>query len=516
MKESECSSAEILAENERLKERLEELDEVLRAIRAGEVDAIVGTPDMGGQIFTLESAETPYRHFVENMDQGAVILDSDLTVLYCNRKFSDIIGRDIRSVIGTPACDFLTPADVGTCGAILALSSKERLSKEIIFVRPDGNRTPVHLDVGLLEETAGVRSYSVILTDLSLVKKNEIIIQAENFTRSIFENIGDAVFVCDTDYTVIRANYEAYRICNCNPVNKLFPEIMPLIIAGEESTPWKLPSPDDASNGVWSEVTLPAEGGGKMNLMVHSSRLKDASEMIIGWAIDVRDISDIRRYEETLRVANKKLNILSSITRHDILNQITVLLISLDMASESVSDPEENRENLERCIKSAETISRIISFTRNYQELGVKAPVWNNLPEIIREASLSPEFADLNVSVNCGNIEILADPMIINVFRNFFDNALRHGRASEVTISCMEKDGMVVYVEDNGPGIPSDQKEKIFGRGYGEHTGFGLFLAREILDITGSLLSETGIPGSGARFEIQIPTGAWRFAEYNS
>ncbi|MBP9009561.1 MAG: sensor histidine kinase, partial [Methanospirillum sp.] len=74
------------------------------------------------------------------------------------------------------------------------------------------------------------------------------------------------------------------------------------------------------------------------------------------------------------------------------------------------------------------------------------------------------------------------------------------------------KDGdrLVILVEDDGAGIADDEKERIFERGYGKNTGLGLFLAREILAITGISISETGVPGKGARFEITVPEGRWR------
>jgi signal transduction histidine kinase len=93
------------------------------------------------------------------------------------------------------------------------------------------------------------------------------------------------------------------------------------------------------------------------------------------------------------------------------------------------------------------------------------------------------------------------------------ENVLRHGKgATEVRLRYLEKpDGLVLVVEDNGPGIPTEEKHMIFDRGHGKDTGLGLFLVREILSITGMTIRETGLPGQGARFEILIPPGAYRF-----
>jgi len=102
--------------------------------------------------------------------------------------------------------------------------------------------------------------------------------------------------------------------------------------------------------------------------------------------------------------------------------------------------------------------------------------------------------------------------MIEKVFSNLLDNTLRHGTgATRVHLSCEESGDVLRLIwEDDGCGIPADQKERIFERGVGGNTGFGLFLAREILAITGMTITETGEPGKGARFEMAVPDGSWR------
>jgi signal transduction histidine kinase len=98
------------------------------------------------------------------------------------------------------------------------------------------------------------------------------------------------------------------------------------------------------------------------------------------------------------------------------------------------------------------------------------------------------------------------------VLFNCFENALRHGGGvSRIEISFVEKDtcGELV-VADDGVGIPFGQKKIIFARGIGQHTGFGLFLAKEVLDLTGIGISEQGTPGEGARFVLSVPKGVYR------
>lgn len=111
-----------------------------------------------------------------------------------------------------------------------------------------------------------------------------------------------------------------------------------------------------------------------------------------------------------------------------------------------------------------------------------------------------------------GDYEVYADPMFSQVFSNLLDNSLRHGeRVTRIMLTThLEEDSLIIRWEDNGAGIPFDQKEQIFERGFGKNNGFGLFLVREVLQITGMSIRETGNFGSGAVFEIIVPKGVYR------
>jgi signal transduction histidine kinase len=118
----------------------------------------------------------------------------------------------------------------------------------------------------------------------------------------------------------------------------------------------------------------------------------------------------------------------------------------------------------------------------------------------------------ITITDTCGNAAVYADPMLDKAVAHLLDNAIRHGQSvSTISISVQDGgNGAVVIVEDNGAGIPADGKERIFERGVGKYTGWGLFLAREILAITGITIAETGVPGKGARFEIHVPAESYR------
>jgi signal transduction histidine kinase len=105
--------------------------------------------------------------------------------------------------------------------------------------------------------------------------------------------------------------------------------------------------------------------------------------------------------------------------------------------------------------------------------------------------------------------------MVVRVFFNLMDNAVRYGGKITTILFSVEEagDDYRIVCEDDGNGVVSEEKEKIFERGFGKNTGFGLALSREILDITGITIRETGETGKGARFEMEVPKGAWRYAD---
>ena len=226
----------------------------------------------------------------------------------------------------------------------------------------------------------------------------------------------------------------------------------------------------------------------------------------------ILDTTERVRSEESLLRANRVLNLLSGITRHDIDNQLTVLRGFLSLLESKQTDPK-LREYASHCTTAADRIASMILFTKTFEEIGVHAPAWQDVRALIEQASRDVSLGVVRLENDLpGNLEVYADALIVRVFYNLVENAVRHGeRTTRVRFSLCERDTRTVIVcEDDGVGVPTDQKERIFERGYGDNTGFGLFLVREVLAITGIEIREVGTPGEGARFELAVPVGAAR------
>ncbi|NMB79959.1 MAG: PAS domain S-box protein [Methanomicrobiales archaeon] len=230
-----------------------------------------------------------------------------------------------------------------------------------------------------------------------------------------------------------------------------------------------------------------------------------------GRIIMIRDITKQRKAEDALAVARKKVDLLSSITRHDILNQVTVLLLNIDTFRSGTRDPE-MLELIHVQENAVENIQHQIEFARDYEKLGVNAPQWMNVMEIFYH--LMPVMGTYNITFHPPDmdIEIFSDQLLERVFYNLVNNSIEHGQhVTTISLCSIPTDaGLTILYEDNGVGVPPENKERIFERGFGRHTGLGLFLAKEILGITGLSIRESGVFGTGVRFEIRVPPGQFR------
>ncbi|WP_292369671.1 PAS domain S-box protein [Methanoregula sp. UBA64] len=226
--------------------------------------------------------------------------------------------------------------------------------------------------------------------------------------------------------------------------------------------------------------------------------------------VSVRDLTGVRRVDDALRIANLKLNLIIGVTRHDVLNSLTALLGYNAILRDRHSDPAAE-ELIDKQEKLLLAVKSHIEFTRGYDDLGVKAPVWQNVKTTAAQA-YAQFINTIEFSCETEDLEIYADPMLEKVFYNLFDNAFRYGENVTKIRLYGEMDGpdLVLSFEDNGIGVPEEEKAKIFSRGIGKNTGLGLFLTREILAITRITIAETGEYRSGARFSIRVPRGAYR------
>ncbi|WP_236610491.1 PAS domain S-box protein [Methanosphaerula palustris] len=266
------------------------------------------------------------------------------------------------------------------------------------------------------------------------------------------------------------------------------------------------------------EMVCRKKDGTAMPVSVSGSVISDNARSISGVVIVLRDITERKQAENALILVLeklKKINLLSSITRHDILNQLTVLKGYLELA-ETLEHDQDIVMYLKEMQEITDVIDEQISFMKDYEEMGVREPVWHDVAAGIRRSIASLPMRNVRTVIDMHGVEVFADPLFEKVFYNLIDNALRYGGENLTIIRFMATEsgaGILLVCEDDGSGISPDDKKNLFMKGFGKHTGLGLFLVREILSITGITITENGGSGQGARFEIIVPQEAYRFPD---
>jgi sensor domain CHASE-containing protein/signal transduction histidine kinase len=240
----------------------------------------------------------------------------------------------------------------------------------------------------------------------------------------------------------------------------------------------------------------------------------DEEDGSLEYQLVARDITAQRQTEAALQQASRKLSLLNFVTFNEIQNAIFVLAGFLSLM-ENRTGNDGLDEYIEGAEGSAGKIQDVLTFARQYQNLGIKPPVWQNVNNSFLMGISHLDLTPYQRTVRLDDLEIFADPLLEEVFFTLAGNVVRHGkRATEMTLEYLEKnDGILLFFRDNGIGISDYEKEKIFERGYGKEQAMGLFLVREILSITGISIRETGSFGSGACFEIFVLKQAYRFPD---
>jgi PAS domain S-box-containing protein len=365
----------------------------------------------------------------------------------------------------------------------------------------------------------GVQHVLGLIDDITERKKiEEALRESEQRFRTLFENASDAItvhgFASDGRPTrFLNVNEHACDLMGYSREEML--SLSPMDVDATE--PWS-DGPDvmrtlmEKGDLVFERLhigkdgrTLPVEVSAHIFIM-------EGQRVVISI---IRDITERKRAEDALRQANKKLNILSGITRHDIRNRLLALDGYVELLDPDL--PEETFGTFVSRIKIASAqIAAMIQFTREYEQVGVQAPIWQNVRALADRADRDAAPGEVTVINDLPrDLELYTDPLIVKVFFTLVENAVRHGDGvPRVRFSCEESEGSLTIVcEDDGKGIAPGEKERIFELGFGRNTGFGLAISRDILDITGLSIREVGEYGQGARFEIAVPNGVFRRVE---
>jgi PAS domain S-box-containing protein len=234
--------------------------------------------------------------------------------------------------------------------------------------------------------------------------------------------------------------------------------------------------------------------------------------------VSARDVTDRQRYEDELERLNEELKVLNRVVRHDIRNDMAVMLGWGELLEDHVNDAGE--EHLKKVLRSGKHILELTEIARDYvetltgdREVDIKPTrlrqVLTNEIALRREAHPN---AEISIDEPIPDVAVRANEMLSSVFRNLLNNAVQHNDKDtpmvEVAVEEREDD-VFVAVADNGPGIPETQRERIFGKGEmsleSSGTGIGLYLVQTLIDQYGGDVRVEDNEPEGTVFTVTLP-----------
>jgi PAS domain S-box-containing protein len=466
----------------------------------------------------IAESEEKYRSVVEQAHDGIVIVQNNLLV-FVNEAFAYMSGYDQNELMGMSYLEFIQEKniyEVKNYGDETLLCMEKPTSREIDLIRKDKTTFTVEVNAAGISYN-GTPGCLFLIRDISDRKHAE---ELQKKTMNLLNEVQRISKVGGWEIDVqsgrISWTEEVYHIHG----------------VGHEYDPNDIQknisfyAPDDAriietafhravNEGIPYDLELNfIQNDGKQIWVRTMGNPVFEGNKVIKVTGNIMDITERKHLELSLREALLKLKVLTGITRHDVVNDLSVLYLSLDMMRES-DDEAIKHEYLLKAVDAVDILKKTIEFTREYENFGSVSSKWENLLEIVTGAQLDVALTNIKTDISLpSNLQLYSDPIIRKVFTTLFENSSRHGgkNLSKIRIFLQDvgMDTLIVY-EDDGIGIPEQEKALIFNHGYGRHTGIGLFLVHEILSILGLSIRECGIEGNGVRFEIFVPSGSYRY-----
>jgi PAS domain S-box-containing protein len=386
--------------------------------------------------------------------------------------------------------------------------------------------------------TAFLMTPSDLFTTLSIISRGVVLViigvivsllavrlrRSEQQLHDLIEFLPDATFAVDLEGKVIAWNRAIEEMTGV-PKMKMVgegnyayavpfygearPVLIDLALTGNPKIEADYPVMTRNGDLIEAEIFAPALGEGKgLHLRLSATPLFDAGRERIGAVESIRNITDEVLTRSSLENSNRQLGALSSIIRHGVSARLEELYRHLTIGSMQFDDPAAI-SFLGKIEEAADGIRRQIAISRDFREIGSSPPLWTPMQDAVARAIARLDTGGMTIRVWTERLVIFSDPHLSTAFSHLIENALAAGATALLVTYQIRDDGCAIYLEDNGVGIPDEKKKRLFSEGI-EHSGHGLFLAREVLSITGISLYEEGQVGLGARFVLLVPPEGYR------
>jgi PAS domain S-box-containing protein len=341
----------------------------------------------------------------------------------------------------------------------------------------------------------------------------EALIENEKKYREMIDGMNDTALILDFDANIIDANQTAVDVLGYSREELRSMNIFDIDskLDHKEIVTLSNNMPKDEVQVVQTEHTT--KNGTQIPVEISSSLVTHKGKQAV--LSIARDITERKEGEEKIESMmnklvsiNEKLGVVGRLTRHDARNKLSVIANNIYLAKQKLPANHNSLEFLGAVDSAVEQIEEIFEFSRNYEMLGVEDISYMDVEKSVEEASILLSGMNGVKLVNeCRGLKVMADSLLRQLFYNLIDDTLKYGEnVSQIRVYYEEmKDCLKLVYEDNGVGIPDKEKEMVFHEGYGQGTGYGLYLIKKMCEEYGWTIKETGKYSKGAQFTIDIP-----------
>ncbi|WP_304822292.1 PAS domain-containing sensor histidine kinase [Candidatus Binatus sp.] len=496
----------------------------MAAIRGGEVDALVVHGPEGEQVFTLKGAGQPYRVMIERMNEGAVTVSSEGTLLYANRRFAQLVGMKLDKVIGHSLFDLIIAKDAAILQALLREARKSQSKCELTLNAP--SQAMVQLS-GTALQIDGVPAICIVVTDLTERRRSEEIAASENLARSILDQTAEAIVVCDPNGTIIRANNAAAMLAQQNPLLRLFPEVFQLFRAAhgsarEDQEPLSVLEPalkGETLRGIDAEFRRAQ--GEPIQLSLSAGPLSNPEGKVLGCVIALADVSErVRASQAAVALRDEFVSIAS----HELRTPLSALTLQIGNLQRLASDDPDGpiATKLQKAANQTRRLARLIDQLMDISRISSGHMALEidhcDIANVVRESAerfaeeASRVGSELRIKLGSGVVGKWDSFRIEQVVTNLLSNAIRYGGGKPIEVELeADEEHARLYVRDNGIGIPAEDTQRIFQRferssASGRHTGLGLglYISDQIVKAHGGRMMVESRTGEGSTFIVEL------------
>jgi PAS domain S-box-containing protein len=513
--------------------RLSQAEEMIRAIRFGEVDALVVNGPRGAQVYALEGADHPYRVLVEQMHEGTVTLDPHGLILYCNRQFAAMVGRPLESVLGSNFNRFTSPVSSNEFAEMIEAARGGHAGGDLLLRDAKNEMIPVHLSLTPLDRP-DLSATCVVVSDLRERRRNESLAKEEQLSRMILEQAGEAIVVIDPQGVIVRRSKSAKALCHRAVLLAYFDRAFPLHAAGEPLDSKSILEAAREGHPVRGvEASMMSPDGHEMSLLVSASPLWLNSSELLGCVITLIDITDRKRAEDVLarqadelERSNSDLRQFAYSASHDLREPVRQLAVFSELLQKKYQEAlgGEGAYLIQHAVDSAHRVEKLLQDLLAYVQ-AADAPqhllALVDAGEVVRKtlSTFAERIEETGAQVECGPLPKLAmhEIHLIQLIQNLMSNALKYrGEATPLIRIRAENQGpMCTFsVEDNGIGIRPEYQAQIFGLFRRLHggdrysgSGIGLAICQKIVQRYGGRIWVESEAGRGSKFVFTLPGG---------